>query len=81
MKQNLIPSICDRKYNISIENSFYLIGIIDESDTLQEGEVFVSFRDSNGGIQYLDNIDVLVSKTPCYCLSEMRVVKTKMYHI
>jgi len=77
MKQHLIPSICDRKYNISIENSFYLIGIIDESDTLQEGEVFVSFRDSNGGIQYLDNKDVLVSKTPCYCLSEMRVVKTK----
>ena len=77
MKQHLVPSICERKYNINIENSFYLIGIIDESDTLKEGEVFVSFRDSNGGIQYLDNIDVVVSKTPCYCLSEMRVVKTK----
>ena len=77
LKQHLVPTICERKYNISVENSFYLMGIIDETGTLKEDEVFVSYRDSNGGIQYLDNVNVVVSKTPCYCLSEMRVVKTK----
>ena len=77
LRHHLVPSISERKFNIIVENSFNLMGIIDETDTLKEDEVFVAYRDSNGGIKYLDNINVVVAKTPCYCLSEMRIVKAK----
>ncbi len=44
------------------------MGIIDESDTLGENEVYVSYKDQNGTVQYLDNVWVVVGRTPAYYL-------------
>ena len=51
------------------------MGIIDETGTLKENEVYVSYRDLGDEVVYLDNQNVIVCRNPCYALGEVRRVK------
>jgi hypothetical protein len=77
INQTLIPSIMKRKLNIVIDKSRYLIGIIDETNSLDEDEVFVSYRDSSDCLNYLNAVPIIVCRNPCYALGEMRRVMTR----
>lgn len=48
VEQYLYKAITKQKYNISIQKSRYMMGVIDETETLEENEVYVAYRDFNG---------------------------------
>lgn len=77
MDEFLGSKILKQKLSIPIEESRCLIGISDETQSLSKNEVFVSYRDLSGKINYLNNIDVLVVRAPCYGLSEIQKVRAK----
>ncbi|RNA01896.1 putative RNA-dependent RNA polymerase 1 [Brachionus plicatilis] len=77
IEQHLFSLIAKKKINIQIEKSRHLIGILDETGTLDQDEVFVSYRDQSGKIQFLSEQFCIVGRNPCYGLSEIRKVRTK----
>ncbi|RMZ97419.1 putative RNA-dependent RNA polymerase 1 [Brachionus plicatilis] len=77
IEQGLYNIITKRAFNIQIEKSRYFIGVIDETDVLKEDEIYVSYRNSLGNIEYLDGSFVLVCRVPCYSVTEARRVRTK----
>lgn len=48
IEQSLYKSIIKQKFNIPIQKSRYMMGVIDETSTLRENEVYVAYRDYNG---------------------------------
>lgn len=44
----LYKSIVKQKFKIPIQKSRYMMGVIDETSTLRENEVYVAYRDYNG---------------------------------
>lgn len=74
--QYLYNLITKKKFNVQIDKSRYLIGVLDETGYLNQDEVFVSYRDNSGKIQYLNEQFCIVARNPCYNLSEIRKVRT-----
>jgi hypothetical protein len=77
IEQTLFNTITKNKFSIKIEDSRYFMGVLDESETLDENEVYVSFKDQNGTVQYLNNVWVMIGRTPAYYLSELRKVRAR----
>ncbi|CAF0875498.1 unnamed protein product [Brachionus calyciflorus] len=77
IEQTIYNLITKRKLSIQIEKSRYLVGVLDETNCLNEGEIFVSFRDHSGKMEYLNGQYCIVGRTPCYGLSEIRRVKAR----
>ena len=73
--QYLYSLITKKKFNVQIEKSRYLIGVLDETNILNQDEVFISYRDNSGKIQYLNEQFCIVARNPCYNLSEIRKVR------
>lgn len=46
--QWLYKAITKQKFNIPIAKSRYMMGVVDETATLNENEVYVAYRDLNG---------------------------------
>jgi hypothetical protein len=78
IEKSLVNVICTKKPRVYVEKSRFLMGITDETGKLADNEVYVSYRDPRTGFeQYLHNVDVLVARTPCYGLSELRRLRAK----
>jgi hypothetical protein len=66
-----------KKAKIIVPNGAYLLGVMDETNTLEEGEVFVQICDtSNNGVRrQIITGEVVVFRNPCFHPGDVRVVK------
>ncbi|KAI7904027.1 RNA dependent RNA polymerase-domain-containing protein [Cokeromyces recurvatus] len=66
-----------KKAKIIVPKGAYLLGVMDETNTLKEGEVFVQIYDtSNNGVnRQVITGDVVVFRNPCFHPGDVRVVK------
>lgn len=66
-----------KKAKIVVPKGAYLLGVMDETGTLEEGEVFVQICDtSNNGLnKQVITGDVVVFRNPCFHPGDVRVVK------
>ena len=52
IEQALYKPIMSQKYNLGVEESRYMMGVLDESGTLDEDTVYVAYRDYKGTYCY-----------------------------
>lgn len=66
-----------KKAKIIVPNGAYLLGVMDETNTLEEGEVFVQICDTstNGAGRQVITGEVVVFRNPCFHPGDVRVVK------
>lgn len=66
-----------KKAKIIVPQGAYLLGVMDETGTLEEGEVFVQFHDTSGmnANQQVITGDVVVFRNPCFHPGDVRIVK------
>ncbi|GAN07814.1 RNA-dependent RNA polymerase 1 [Mucor ambiguus] len=66
-----------KKAKIVVPQGAYLLGVMDETGTLEEGEVFVQFHDTSGmkSKQQLITGNVVVFRNPCFHPGDVRIVK------
>lgn len=66
-----------KKAKIIVPNGAYLLGVMDETNTLEEGEVFIQIYDNNGTNIHKEVItgEVVVFRNPCFHPGDVRVVK------
>lgn len=60
---------------IPLEDGRMLIGVVDETDSLRYGQVFIQLRNLNGQRQALDDREVLVTKNPAHFPGDIRKLK------
>ncbi|KAI7857155.1 RNA dependent RNA polymerase-domain-containing protein [Circinella umbellata] len=76
-----------KKAKILIHKGAFLLGILDETRTLQEGEVFcqISAASNKGRGKKIIQGDVIVYRNPCFHPGDIRVVKAvnnpKLHHL
>lgn len=76
-----------KKAKIIVPNGAYLLGVMDETDTLEEGEVFIQIYDNSGSNVHKEVItgEVVVFRNPCFHPGDVRVVKAvdrpKLHHL
>ena len=56
-----------------------LMGVVDETNSLQYGEVFIRLRDLNGKSQVIANRKVLVTKNPAHFPGDVRLLNAVDY--
>lgn len=66
-----------KKAKIIVPKGAYLLGVMDETDTLEEGEVFIQIYDNNGTNIHKEVItgEIVVFRNPCFHPGDVRVVK------
>lgn len=66
-----------KKAKIIVPKGAYLLGVMDETGTLEEGEVFVQFQDTsnNGMNKQIITGNVVVFRNPCFHPGDVRIVK------
>jgi hypothetical protein len=66
-----------KKAKIIVPNGAYLLGVMDETNTLEEGEVFVQICDTsnNGARRQVITGEVVVFRNPCFHPGDVRVIK------
>ncbi|GAA5813501.1 hypothetical protein MFLAVUS_006979 [Mucor flavus] len=66
-----------KKAKIIVPNGAYLLGVMDETDTLEEGEVFVQIYNNTNNNAHKEIItgEVVVFRNPCFHPGDVRVVK------
>ena len=70
----------DLKYKarILVPDGYYLFGVMDETHTLEEGEIFVQFSNSDGGEPtVLSCPQVLVGRNPSLHPGDLRILKPR----
>ncbi|CAF3551139.1 unnamed protein product [Adineta steineri] len=59
---------------IPLSDGRMLLGVVDETDSLEYGEVFIQLRDLNGHPETLHNQQVLVTKNPAHFPGDIRIL-------
>lgn len=61
---------------IPLSDGRMLIGIADDTNTLQYGQVFIQLRDLDGERQVICNRKILVTKNPAHFPGDIRILET-----
>ncbi|KAI9251659.1 RNA dependent RNA polymerase-domain-containing protein [Helicostylum pulchrum] len=66
-----------KKAKIIVPNGAYLLGVMDETNTLEEGEVFVQIYNNTNNNAHKEIItgEVVVFRNPCFHPGDVRIVK------
>ena len=66
-----------QKARILVEKGVLLIGVMDETNTLQPGEVFVQISDENGAVQMPEGETVIVGRSPSLHGGDVRKLRIR----
>ncbi|CAF1475388.1 unnamed protein product [Adineta steineri] len=59
---------------IPLSDGRMLLGVVDETDSLEYGEVFIQLRDLNGQCEILHNRKILITKNPAHFPGDIRIL-------
>ncbi|CAF1301596.1 unnamed protein product [Adineta steineri] len=59
---------------IPLSDGRMLLGVVDETDSLEYGEVFIQLRDLNGQRETLHNRKILITKNPAHHPGDIRIL-------
>ena len=76
LELSLLMNLRDIKYRgrIPVENGLTLMGVLDETKYLKEGEIFVAFDDDNGNSKFINNSRVLITRSPVHHPGDVQMV-------
>ena len=76
LRSGLIKDLFE-KARIIVPNGVLLIGVMDETETLEQGEVFVQYSDRHGEVRFPDQDFVIVGRSPSLHCGDIRKLKPR----